>query len=425
VYIVYSILLFLGLLIKFPSYFFKVKIQRKEGFSLRERLGAGLTQGRPRQPSLWIHAVSVGEVLSLQNLTRRLKAQHPDWQVHFSSLTASGLKVAAEKLQGVDHLFFIPLDFAGVVRKFFKALNPRLLVLAESEFWPNLLRVARQSGCSVLLINGRISERSFRRMKRLMPVVRRILNNLDFSLVQTKQDRDRLEALGIPSARIKVSGNLKSEASLWPLSAAEVAALKGSLGIAEGKKVVVAGSTRRGEEELLLEAFLRARRTRFDIRLIIAPRHAERFAEVDKLSQNLGLVTKRRTALKPGEGWEVLILDTIGELAQFYALSDAAFVGGSLIPWGGQNLLEPAFYGKPVFFGPHMKNFAALAEAFVSSGGARIVSKPEELEEMFLFADSLALEAQGRKAREILQSLQGATNQTLAAIEQFMITKQI
>jgi 3-deoxy-D-manno-octulosonic-acid transferase len=197
------------------------------------------------------------------------------------------------------------------------------------------------------------------------------------------------------------------------------------LGIADGKKVVVAGSTRRGEEELLLEAFLRARRTRFDIRLIIAPRHAERFAEVDKLSQNLGLVTKRRTALKPGEGWEVLILDTIGELAQFYALSDAAFVGGSLIPWGGQNLLEPAFYGKPVFFGPHMKNFAALAEAFVSSGGARIVSKPEELEEMFLFADSLALEAQGRKAREILQSLQGATNQTLAAIEQFMITKQI
>lgn len=419
-YFLYSLLFGLALLAVIPVYFIKLRIKRNERLHLRERFGFKVPKRKTNRPFLWIHAVSVGEVLSLQNLIQEIKQGHPEWEVAFSTLTNTGYKVASAKLRNVDHLLYVPFDFGWVVRRFFKRLRPQLLVLAESEFWPRLLLEARRSQCPVLVVNGRISERSYRRMRLWRRTVNILFRNISRFLVQTGQDKERLEKIGVEPERIDISGNLKCEVRLPSLEETEIQQLKKELNIPEGKKVVVAGSIHKGEDGRLFQAFQEARRARNDILLVLAPRHPEKFGGIEETFPRDSFVICRRTDLQPGREWDVLILDTIGELARFYALSDAAFIGGSLVPWGGQNLLEPAFYGKPVFFGPHMKNFAALADEFVRGGAAKIVEKPDELKDMFLFNDVPGLEARGKRAKEILCSLQGATIKTLAAIEFFM-----
>jgi 3-deoxy-D-manno-octulosonic-acid transferase len=306
------------------------------------------------------------------------------------------------------------------VRRALKAFRPDILVLAESEFWPNLLGEVKRQGKDILLINGRISERSFKKYSDLGPLTRKIFRNIDLFLVQTGQDKEMLEQLGVEPERLQVAGNLKSEVHLSDFTADELGAFKRSLKMNGREKVVVAGSTRKGEEERLLKAFALAREKRDDLRFILAPRHVERAGEIEKAALALEFRTMRRTQGGPGGDWDVLILDTIGELARFYALSDAAFVGGSLVDWGGHNILEPAYYGKPVFFGPYMRNFAFLAESFIRAGGARIVRTDEDLEGMFLLKDELGLREMGGKAKAHLASLGGATDRTILVIERFM-----
>ncbi|MEW5901058.1 MAG: 3-deoxy-D-manno-octulosonic acid transferase, partial [Acidobacteriota bacterium] len=371
-------------------------------------------------PALWIHAVSVGEVLSLRNLISRVNENHPSWSIYFSTLTNTGYRVATEALAEADRVFLIPLDFASLARRFFIRLRPQVFILAESEFWPNLLREARRSCRSVLLINGRVSSRAHRNYRRLKPLAKRVLDNITYLLVQSATDKARLEDLGIASERIQVAGNLKAEVRLPRLDPAEVEALKRAFGIAGRKKVIVAGSTHRGEEEIVLGAFAEVRKTRPNLLLVVAPRHPERAGEAEKISARLGLKARRRTETGDEMSWEVLVLDTIGELAKLYALADLAFIGGSLVPHGGQNLLEPAFYGRPIAFGPHMHNFAALAEAFLEARAARLVRSQRELADVFARVDDAGLEEMGRKAGELLASFQGATERTLQMIERLM-----
>ena len=420
VYLLYSLLLFLALLVSIPVYFVKLKLFRKEGLFIRERLGARLPVRESDKPFLWIHAVSVGEVLSLQNLVKEVRRKHPDWEIGFSTLTNMGQRVAQEKIRGVDHIFFIPFDFPWTVGRAFRALRPRLLILAESEFWPGLLKEARRYSCRVLLVNGRISARSFKRFWRFRRMANGVFKNIDRFLVQTAQDKDRLEKIGVPSSRLEISGNLKCEVHLPELGEKDLLRLKKELGIPDSKMVVVAGSIHKGEEDRLIRAYGEARAKNDDLCLVLAPRHPEKFGEIEKVFQDREFVVRRKTALQPGQSWDILILDTIGDLARLYALSDLAFIGGSLVPWGGQNLLEPAFYGKPIFFGPHMENFASLAEEFVKAGAAKIVDRPEDLVEMFLFKDAKAMAEMGHRAKKILCSLQGATEKTLSAIDFFM-----
>ena len=416
-YGLYSFFLLMGFLLYAPGYFIQMKIRKKESLFLKERLGIKLPAAKPGAPSLWIHAVSVGEVLSLRRLVSELRAKHPSWPIYFSTLTNSGYNVAKQALSGVAEIFLVPLDFGRVVRRFFSVLRPQLFVLAESEFWPHLLRQARRSCRSVILVNGRMSRRSYRKYRRWRSLVRPVLGNIDYFLVQTELDRERLEGIGIPAQRIEVAGNLKAEVCLPEVSVEERHNLRTAFGLSPEKKVIIAGSTHRGEETLILKAFAGAREIRPDLAVVIAPRHPERSPEVEKAAVELGLRVMRRTQAESDRPWDVLILDTIGELTKFYALADLAFVGGSLIPHGGQNLLEPAFYGKPLCFGKHMENFAALADDFVSSGAARIVLGPEELEDVFLMKDERALEEMGRRAKDLLRSLQGATARTLQVIE--------
>ena len=421
VFTLYSLLLTLALAFYFPIYSLRLRFFRKEKLFLRQRLGAGRPMKNHSKPSIWIHAVSVGEVLSLQNLVKKLREHHPDWDLNFSVLTNTGYRMALEKIREADHIFFVPLDFSRVVRRFFKSLKPRLLVLAESEYWPNLLREAKRSEARVLLINGRVSRRSFKRYKIFRPAAMRILNLVDCFLVQSDLDRERLIKLGVDASRVEQSGNLKCEVVLPEMSDREVSDFKKSLGIEETRKVITAGSTRKGEEDILAGALLDARAGNGDPVLILAPRHLERCSEVEKICAELGLSVRRRTEASwnnpPGD---ILLLDTMGELAKFYSLANVAFVGGSLVPWGGHNLLEPAFFAKPIFFGPHMDNFSYLAEAFLRVSGAKVVRSRAELAEVFRMKNADGLAEMGRRAKTALQSLQGATGRTIRTIERMM-----
>ena len=422
-YRLYSLLLFIVFALYAPWYYIRTRFFRRDQVHFRERLALGFPSEEGGAPGIWIHAVSVGEVLSLQNFIRELKRRHPEWKIFLSTLTNAGFRVAREKVRDVDRVFFVPLDFRGPVRRVLKALRPRVLVLAESEFWPNLLREAARSGCRVLVVNGRISQTSFKRYAELKPVARRILGPVSRFLVQTDLDRERLVDLGIPSGAIEIAGNLKAEVRLPDLSLNELQTLRYGIGLTEDRPVLVAGSTRKGEEERLLHAFAASRRERPDQLLILAPRQLERADEVAKMARDLGLRTVKRTELTAGaapDHWAVLVLDTIGELAPFYALAAAAFVGGSLVPWGGHNILEPAYYGKPIFFGPHMKNFAALADAFLKAQAARVVKTDGDLAAMFREAGEGKLAAMGKRARLVLDSLAGATDRAVESVEKMI-----
>jgi 3-deoxy-D-manno-octulosonic-acid transferase len=299
----------------------------------------------------------------------QIKKKHPDWIVHFSCLTDTGFRLAKEKLTVVDDIFFVPLDFQLIVRKFFRHIKPDVFVLAESEFWPNLLREADKETKGVLLVNGRISSRS---------------------LVQTKRDKGILEKIGVDSRVIQVAGNLKAEIKLPILEPSEMNELRESINIPEGAKVIVAGSVRKGEEEPLLKAFSLAREKNKELLLILAPRHPDRSNEVGKICQKYPLEVQKRTGVHRGTGWDVLILDTL------------------------------AYYAKPVFFGPHMDNFAHLAEIFVEAGAAQVVKNQSDLVRMFSLWDEAEYQEMGQKAKLTLESLQGATEKTLNAIDSLM-----
>ena len=417
VYLIYSFALAVALALYLPFYAFRMKVLKKDRVHLRERLALGMEKRPKGRDAVWIHAVSVGEVLSLQHLIRELKQRHPEWDIVFSTLTHTGIKVAREKIKEADRVFFVPLDFRWVLRRVFRAIHPGVLVLAESEFWPNLLGEAADQGLKILLINGRISAHTFKVYSDIRPIARKILGTVDRFLVQTDEDREKLERLGIEPGKLEVAGNLKSEVRLPVFSEGELRDFKRSLGLEGGEKIVVAGSTRKGEEERLIRAFAEARKRRPDLRFVVAPRHVERAGDVEKAALWTGFTIARRTRTRPDARWDVLILDTIGELARVYAISDAAFVGGSLVDWGGHNILEPAFYGRPVFFGPHMQNFARLADSFIRAEAARVVRTDTELAEMFLLEDVDALGRMGERARAHLASLGGATERTIRAIE--------
>ena len=243
------------------------------------------------------------------------------------------------------------------------------------------------------------------------------MKHIDFFLVQTKREKDNLEKIGIESQHIEICGNLKTEVRLPALSEHDIKKLKTDLFIPEGKRVILAGSTHKGEDEKLIVAFDRARKEDHDVVFIVTPRHPDRAVEIEQLCMDFPFRVVRRSQLKNKKEWDILILDTLGELSRLYSLCDAAFVGGSLIPWGGQNFLEPAFYGKPIFFGPHMDNFQELADTFIREHAARYVHNLDDLLRMFLLSDRHELLEMGSRSRRVLESLQGATDKTLKKIE--------
>jgi 3-deoxy-D-manno-octulosonic-acid transferase len=381
-----------------------------------QRLGWNL----PAIPAggVWVQAVSVGEVAVARPLLAELRRRHPGLPLVLSATTATGLAMASGA-QLADVTLPFPVDLPGPVRRLMDAARPRLVVLVETELWPELLAACGGRNIPVVLVNARVSEKSFRGYRAVRPLLRPLLAPVSLALAQDEQSAGRLAAMGIGADRVMVTGNVKFDAT--PPGAAPKA-LEGLRRLAGGRPVLVAGSTMPGEDEEVLDALLKLPpRTRPF--LLLAPRHPERAAQAAQLAADRGLTVVRRTLLdRAAPGCEVVVLDTVGELAALYQLADVAFVGGSLVATGGHNPIEPAHFGVPVITGPHVKNFAAVYRSFVAAGAARLVHSAAELAvalEHWL-SDRAAARVAGEAGRALLASNAGATARTANALERFL-----
>ena len=418
-YFFYSALLAAGLLLSLP-YWMLTRRRGKYREGLGERLGRVPSRLRPQPgPAIWVHAVSVGEVLAVSALVKELRRSFPQYRVAVSTTTATGQKLAKQHF-GENSVFYFPLDFRFAMRPYFAALQPRLIVLAETEFWPNFLCAAHASA-RVAVVNARISDRSWPGYRRFRPVLKRVLQNVDLFLAQTAEDASRLRDIGAPAERVQVSGNLKFDVTM-PSPPAIVASLRSSLNQGSAGPVVVCGSTVEGEEGLLLRAFENVLASHPRAVMILAPRRPERFGEVAQLLEHLGIRFWRRS-LWSGDAIAggVFLVDTIGELASLYALADVAFVGGSLVPRGGHNIIEPAQHGVAIMVGNHTENFRDIVSLFQSKDAIRVVGAAEfPLVLMDLLSNEADRIALGRRGAETLRSQMGATEKTLRALEQLL-----
>jgi 3-deoxy-D-manno-octulosonic-acid transferase len=416
-YLLYSALLAAGLLVTLPYWLWQMLRHGKYHAGLGQRLGRipeRLAQ-RPGRPVIWIHAVSVGEVLAVSGLVAELQRRYPQHQVVVSTTTDTGQKLAVKRF-GEESVFYFPMDFAFAIRPYLQLLRPELIVIAETEFWPNFLRLARASGARLAVVNARISDRSFPRYRRWRVLLKGVLQAVDVFLAQTEEDARRLCDIGAPAGRVQVSGNLKFDLPLPPIPPI-VASLRAALG--DVGPVIVCGSTVEGEEPLLLRAFEKVLASHTRAVMILAPRHPERFNEVALLLESLGIRFWRRSrwsedAIAGG----VLLVDTIGELAALYSLADIAFVGGSLVPRGGHNIIEPAQHGVAIVVGKHTENFRDIVGLFQSRDAVRVVS-PDELPLVFmeLISNPTARAELGRRGAETLRSQTGATQRTSDALQ--------
>jgi 3-deoxy-D-manno-octulosonic-acid transferase len=442
-YFFYSLGLATLLALTSPVWLVRMARHGKYRAGLAERLGRVpprlLTQPGPRR-TIWLHAVSVGEVLAVAGLVLEMRKTLPDWRVVVSTTTATGQKLARDKF-GEQNVFYFPLDFAFAIRPYLKVLRPELIVLAETEFWPNVLRLSVQSGAKVAVVNARISDRSFPRYRALRSMVRPMLSNISRFLTQTGEDARRLVEIGAEPARVEVGGNLKFDVKL-PVLTPIVSRIQAALDEGEAtlrthicqgqadvrRPVIVCGSTVEGEEPLVIEAFRRVLEKYACAVMILAPRHPERFASVEQLLRSSGMPFWRRSQWS-GEplGGGIFLLDTIGELSAMYSLADVAFVGGSLMPRGGHNILEPAFFARAIVVGPHTENFRDIVAIFREADALVIAADPTDeqapqLASVFLtlLADNAARSALGERAAAVLKQHAGATSRTLAAIQKLL-----
>jgi 3-deoxy-D-manno-octulosonic-acid transferase len=423
-YLLYS-LLTLAVFVAVSPYFLYQAIRYKKYIgSLRQRLGfLPITFNIDAEASIWIHAVSVGEALTARALVADLKSRYPRLRLFLSTTTITGQQLARRSLSNVDAVFYFPFDWTFIVRRTLRLVRPRVFIMMETEIWPNLLRECRQQGVKTVLINGRISSRSYPRYRLVRRFFRRVLADVDRCCMQSEESARRLVELGADPARVTVTGSLKFDSLELPAATAHGKPRERVLRffrLAPNRTVLVAGSTLRGEEAAVLRAFARIKATLPNALTVIAPRQPERFGEVERLAREAGFVTTRRSELpidaEPRA--DVVVLDTIGELAQLYQVATAVFVGGSLVDQGGHNILEPAIFGKPIVFGAHMQNFKEIADTFLTNDAAIQVRSGEELGEVLLtlVTDPVRRARLGAAARALVEANRGAKTKTLEVI---------
>lgn len=425
-FLLYSLLFSVGAILAAPYY-----IWRRGGIGAiagwRERFGrlpTGLHE--TEAGSIWVHAVSVGETLAVVGLVQKLQRQYPGRRIYLSHVTPAGRAAGEARLPGLAGRFYLPLDWRWSMRRVLGRLRPALLMIVETELWPNLLRAAHESGARVILVNARISDRSFRGYRWVRPFLRRVLENIDGVCAQSDKDAERFRLLGARAERVLVTGNLKFDA--LPPHVAAASRLKLALGAAQRHPVIVAASTMAGEEPLVLQAWNSIRSRHPRALLILAPRHPARFDAVAQLLTGHGKSFLRRTALPIEEPSaidalatpEVLLLDTIGELSGIFELADVVYIGGSLVPTGGHNPLEPAWWGKPILFGPHMENFADIAQLFLEGRAAVKVRDARELAQAILelLEDEPRRRQLGERAKQVLERESGATERILCYVKE-------
>ncbi|HEY7791734.1 MAG TPA: 3-deoxy-D-manno-octulosonic acid transferase [Vicinamibacterales bacterium] len=428
-YFAYSLLTCLGLLLVSPYFLYQAIRHRKYIGSLRQRLGyLPVSFNLDADESIWIHAVSVGEVLTARALVPALRERYPQLRVFVSTTTIAGQQIARRRLQDVDAIFYFPFDWTFIVRRTLRLVRPRLFIMMETEIWPNLLRECRTRGIRTVLVNGRISSRSYPRYRLIRPLFKRVLADIDRFCVQGEESRLRLVDLGADPARIAVTGSLKFDSLEGPAAVGPQARARDRVlrffRVTPNRPVIIAGSTLKGEEAAMLHAFRRVKTAAPDALLILAPRHPERFAEAEALAAQSGFRTTRRSDLpidaEPRA--DIVVLDSIGELAPLYQIATIVFVGGSLVDAGGHNILEPAIFGKPILFGPHMQNFQEIADAFLHAGAARQVQSADDLEARLvaLLTDPVRQASLGAAARALVAANRGAKTRTLDVVAELM-----
>ncbi len=424
-HLLYSLVFTLGFTAALPYFLFQALLHRKYFSSFWQRFGIlpeAISAGA--RGGIWIHAVSVGEVLAVLPLIQAVQTRWPERRLFVSTATFTGQTLARKKLASEIGVFYFPLDWRFTVRKSLDTVQPSLVLIAETEIWPNFLRECGTRSIPVLLVNGRLSDRSVRRYRKIKPFMRRVLKDISYGCMQTDLDRDRLLSLGMDSGKVEVAGNLKYEIAAPGAIDAKTEAYRQLLGLLPTRYVVVAGSTMKDEEPLVLAAFEMLRAACSEAVLILAPRHPERFREVEKLLSDRSVAYVKRSALNPGTPREsqerqVVLLDSMGELAALYALASVVFIGGSLVPTGGHNILEPALFRKPILFGPSMSNFREMSEYFLQREAAVQVRDSAELgnELIRMFRDAELRQRIGDRGHAILMANRGAAQKIVNRIE--------
>ena len=428
IYLIYDITLFLAtpLILVYSLFRSWSKGRRREG--VVERFGiynSDLVGALNGQKTVWVHAVSVGETIAVKPLLKALKENIPGIRIIMSNVTETGRSIA-EKTPEVDHCVYFPFDYRFTVKRALATVRPALLVIVETEIWPNFLRAARIMGIPAVLVNGRISDRSFGRYLKMKWFFRPVLENVSAFCMQTSEDARRIVAIGADQKRVHVTRNLKYDIQVIAPTDDLKSELREGYKVPDGIAVITAGSTHAGEEEALLSAYQRLLTKGRECLLVLVPRHPERAGEVADILGKFGMKFTLRSKLgnrteefRPGE---VLLVDTVGELMKFYTISDLVFVGGSLVPTGGHNILEPASLGVPVLFGPHMHNFKESAALILACGGAIQIKDGNDLTAnlQLLLDDSEKRRAMGRKGMSLVIENSGATKMHMEVIRKLM-----
>jgi 3-deoxy-D-manno-octulosonic-acid transferase len=425
-YLIYSMLFSVGAILTAPFYWWRKGRAQKRGY-WAERFGNVPFQ-ETSPGAIWVHAVSLGETLAVAGLVEEMQRAFPERKIYLSHVTPAGREAGEKRLPSLAGRFYIPLDWRWAVRKALARIKPSLLVIVETELWPNLLRAAQEAGARVVMVNARLSKRSLRRYLLVRPFMRRVLAHVDEICTQTKEDAERFRQIGALQQRVRMVGNLKFDAQ--PPKLGEFArALKVALRQAQRGPVLVAASTMPGEEPLVLQAWDLIQARYPHALLILAPRHPARFEGVSQVLARAQRGFVRRTTLPVKEpalsrqlaSTTILLLDTIGELAGVFEVADLVFIGGSLVPTGGHNLLEPAYWSKVIAFGPSMENFRDIARLFLDAGAAIQIRSPEELAHAtWLLENKEARERLGARARQVLEENSGATARTLEGLRKYL-----
>lgn len=432
-YLAYSLLLSLGLLVLIPHFLYQALAHGKYLEGLRQRLGS-LSPIAGQRPLIWLHCVSVGETQAARPLVERLRKEFPDHALVVSTITRTGQKLAVDVFaRHANAVFYFPFDWRWSVRRALRVINPSVVLLMETELWPNFLRECKTREIPVALVNGRISRQSFRRYSSIKFFLRRVLEAVNIAVMQSEADAGRLQELGMPGDRIQTAGNLKFDAGALPSAGEKTAEIRERFGLDTGTPLILAASTHAPEEKVILESFRTVRASQ-PVRLMLAPRHPERFAEVASLIQTSGLTGARRTNApdRADTQADVILLDTIGELPATYSLATVVFVGGSIVDRGGHNVLEPAAAGVPVVTGAHTHNFHAIvsllneADAVVQLPAVEGDAASEQLAKVLndLLADPARRNELANRAKQLIATNQGAAERTINLIAPLLSTKR-
>ena len=395
-------------------------LSQKLGF-LPPHLLLKLSGSRP----VWIHAVSVGEVTSTIPLIQEIKKRYPSQKIILSTVTVTGNYTATIRVREVDAVIYFPLDYPFIVKKVIRQIKPKLFIILETELWPNILRELKRNNIPSVVVSGRISNRSYHKYRWGRFFFTKVLDNIHLFCMQTEVDSKRIINIGADKDRVTTVGNLKFDQCVPTITTEEKENLYNMLSLKEGQTIFIAGSTHKGEENIVLEVFKNLKKTYEDLILILAPRHPERFDEVADLISHQKLRSIKKTKIKVAQKsnhHDIILLDTIGELSKLYSIGTIIFVGGSLVSTGGHNVLEPVAYKKAVIFGPHMDNFSEISRCLRESGGGFQVNNQEEFlsQTEMLLQNDVDRDKLGEKAFEVIAHNQGAINKSMEVIERFL-----